>query len=153
MTSLERLTEADFDAVWTIFKSVFEHKYITEFRDAWNAKTPDLSFGFFDEQRILLGFLLTKTIQTDHQQIEFIGVSPWIQKGGVGTQLLRKVLTDAEERNYRVTLIPVNDEAIVRWYTKHGFRAWGPPRISPYTGDLEQVMAYTIQSSGRQIHS
>lgn len=153
MTTIEVLSEADFNAVWCIFQSVFEHKYITEFRDAWNERNSDLSFGFFDEQRVLLGFLLTKTIQTDHQQIEFIGVSPLIQKGGVGTQLLRKVLTDAEQRQYAVTLIPVNDEKIIGWYKKQGFQDFGRPRISEYTGDLEQVMIYTIQSSGRQTNS
>jgi ribosomal protein S18 acetylase RimI-like enzyme len=153
MTSLRLLSEPDFDAVWTIFKSVFEHKYITEFHVAWNARNPSLSFGIFDEQRILVGFLLTKEIQDKHQQIEFIGVSPLIQKGGIGTHLLRKVLDVSHERQFKVTLIPVNDDRIVGWYKKHGFMNWGEPRISPYTGDLEQVMVYDIQSSGRQTNS
>lgn len=154
MTSLRVLTESDFDAVWTIFKSVFEHKYITEFHDAWSSRNPSLSFGFFDEQCVLIGFLLTKQIQNNHQQIEFIGVSPLIQKGGIGTQLLRKVLFDATEHCYRVTLIPVNDERIIGWYKKHGFIFWGDPRISPYTGDIEHVMTYhLIQSSGKQTNS
>lgn len=150
MTSLYVLTESDFDAVWTIFKSVFEHKYITEFHVAWNSRTKDLSFGFFDEQRVLLGFLLTKTVQTHHQQIEFIGVSPIIQKGGVGTHLLRKVLDDSTKHKYMLTLIPVNDEHIIRWYRKHGFQMYGVPNVSPYTGELEQVMIYDIQSITHQ---
>ena len=153
MSSLEVLIESDFNAVWTIFKSVFEHKYITEFRDAWTRRNSDLSFGFFDEQRVLLGFLLTKMIQPNHQRIEFIGVSPIIQKGGVGTQLLRKVLQDAEQHQYAVTLIPVNDEKIISWYKKQGFQNCGEPRPSEYTGDLEQMMIYTIQSWGKQTNS
>ena len=152
MTSLRVLVESDFDAVWTIFKSVFEHKYITEFHDAWNARNKSLSFGIFDEQRILIGFLLTKEIRNNHQQIEFIGVSPFIQRGGIGTLLLRKVLTSAETEQYRVTLIPVNDERIIGWYKKHGFQNFGEPRVSPYTGDMEQVMVYDIQTSGSQTH-
>jgi ribosomal protein S18 acetylase RimI-like enzyme len=71
-------------------------------------------------------------------------VSPVIQKGGVGTRLLRKVLADAEQHQYAVTLIPVNDEKIINWYKKNGFQNYGEPRISPYTGDLEQVMLYDI---------
>ncbi len=154
MTSLQILDESDFDAVWTIFKSVFEHKYITEFHVAWTARNKDLSFGLFDEQRILVGFLLTKQMTEAHQQIEFIGVSPRIQKGGVGTHLLRKILEDSKESQYKVTLIPVNDEKIIAWYKKNGFQNYGEPRISPYTGDLEQVMIYdVIQSSGRQTNS
>ncbi|NBO61028.1 MAG: GNAT family N-acetyltransferase [Flavobacteriia bacterium] len=153
MTSLQILQESDFDAVWTIFKSVFEHKYITEFHVAWTTRNSSLSFGIFDEQRILVGFLLTKQIQNNHQQIEFIGVSPTIQKGGIGTHLLRKVLDDATHNHYMVTLIPVNDERIIGWYKKHGFQNYGQPRISSFTGDLEQVMIYDIQSSGRQTNS
>lgn len=147
------LTESDFDSVWTIFKSVFEHKYITEFHISWKSRNPRLSFGIVDEQRILIGFLLTKTIQEKHQQIEFIGVSPLIQQGGIGTHLLRRVLEDAELNRYRVTLIPVNDERIIGWYVKHGFQNSGDPTRSPYTGDLEQVMVYTSQSSGKQTNS
>lgn len=143
MTSLRLLTESDFNHVWTIFKNVFEHKYITEFQDVWKARDPNLSFGIVDEQRILVGFLLTKEIQNNHYQIEFIGVSPQIQKGGIGTLLLRKVLSLADSQQWKVTLIPVNDERIIGWYKKHGFLNWGEPRISLYTGDLEQVMIYT----------
>jgi ribosomal protein S18 acetylase RimI-like enzyme len=144
MTSLRVLSETDFNDVWTIFKSVFEHKYITEFKDAWSSRNPRLSFGIFDEQRILIGFLLTKEIRNNHQQIEFIGVSPWVQKGGVGTLLLRKILDDSHKQQYAVTLIPVNNEKIISWYKKHGFLNYGEPRISPYTGDLEQVMLYSL---------
>ncbi len=143
MTSVRLLTESDFNPVWTIFKNVFEHKYITEFQDVWKARDPNLSFGIVDEQRILVGFLLTKEIQNNHYQIEFIGVSPQIQKGGIGTLLLRKVLSIADSQQWKVTLIPVNDERIIGWYKKHGFSNWGEPRISSYTGDLEQVMIYT----------
>ena len=142
MTSLRILVEPDFDAVWTIFKSVFEHKYITEFHAAWTARNPSLSFGIFDEQRILVGFLLTKQMTENHQQIEFIGVSPRIQKGGIGTHLLRKILDDSKKGQYMVTLIPVNDERIIGWYKKHGFHKYGEPRISSFTGDLEQVMIH-----------
>jgi ribosomal protein S18 acetylase RimI-like enzyme len=142
MTSLSILSESNYTDVWDIFKSVFEHKYIVEFQDAWNARNPNLSFGIFDDQRTLIGFLLTKEIRNNHQQIEFIGVSPLIQKGGVGSQLLRKVLSTAIEKQFMVTLIPVNDEKIIGWYKKHGFQNHGNPRISPYTGDLEQVMVF-----------
>jgi len=148
MTSLRVLVDSDFQSVWTIFHSVFEHKYIREFQDVWKARNPPLSFGLFDDQQILVGFLLTKQLTETHQQVEFIGVSPTIQKGGVGTRLLRCLLDDSLQRSYTVTLIPVNDERIIGWYTKLGFQAYGKPRLSPYTGEMEQTMRYThIQSS------
>ena len=142
MTSLRFLIESDYDAVWTIFHSVFEHKYITEFHDVWDLRNPQLSFGLFDDQRILIGFLLTKQIQDNHQQIEFIGVNPQVQKGGVGTLLLRTVLEDCKQRQYIITLIPVNDERIIGWYKKNGFQEHGNPRLSKYTGEMEQVMIF-----------
>jgi ribosomal protein S18 acetylase RimI-like enzyme len=144
MTSLRLLTESDFHDVWTIFHSVFEHKYIREFQDVWTSRNSSLSFGLFDEQRILIGFLLTKQITEKHQQIEFIGVAPTIQKGGIGSRLLRFILDHSSQANYMVTLIPVNDDRIIGWYKKHGFRNYGDPRISSYTGELEQVMVYNI---------
>lgn len=155
MTSLRILRDTDFEDVWTIFKSVFEHKYITEFHDAWNTRNPNLSVGVFDEQCILVGFLLTKQLREKHQQIEFIGVSPFVQKGGVGTHLLRKILSEASLQGFVVTLIPVNDTKIISWYKKHGFRIHGDPKLSSYTGDVEQTMIYdlAIQTSGAHTHS
>lgn len=144
MARLEVLEERDYDAVWRIFHEAFEHKYITEFQDVWNQRHVELSFGIFDEQRILIGFLLTKQLHDTHLQIEFIGVSPTVQKGGVGTRLLRKILDVCKPRRYRVTLVPVNDEKIIGWYKKHGFQPFGNLTVSPYTGDLEQVMALQL---------
>jgi ribosomal protein S18 acetylase RimI-like enzyme len=148
MARLELLAEGDYAAVWKIFHDAFEHKYIQEFQDVWNARNIQLSFGIFDDQRILLGFLLTKQIQDKHQQIEFLGVSPKVQKGGVGTRLLRSLLDMCKPRDQLVTLVPVNDEAIIGWYKKHGFQPYGPPRISPYTGEIEQTMAVLFSHVG-----
>lgn len=145
MTSLRILLETDYNDVWTIFHNVFEHKYIKEFHVAWESRNPELSFGLFDEQRILIGFLLTKQIQQNHQQIEFIGVSPRVQKGGIGTHLLRAILDKSKTNHYMVTLIPVNDDRIIGWYKKHGFIFWGEPKISSFTGDLEQTMLYKVE--------
>jgi ribosomal protein S18 acetylase RimI-like enzyme len=144
MSFLRLLTESDFHDVWAIFQSVFEHKYIIEFQDAWDSRNTSLSFGFFDDQCVLIGFLLTKQIQDNHQQIEFIGVSPRIQKGGIGSRLLRCILDHSTQHKYMVTLIPVNDEKIIGWYKKQGFQNYGEPTLSPYTGEWEQTMIYRI---------
>lgn len=145
MPQLRILTDDDFSEVWNIFQSVFEHKYITEFQDSWNSRDKGLSYGVFDEQRILIGFLLTKQIQDQHQHIEFIGVHPIIQKGGVGSLLLRTVINYCQNHKIQLTLIPVNDEKIINWYKKNGFQPYGEPRTSPYTGDLEQTMRFTVE--------
>lgn len=145
MSSLRILSDDDYNDVWTIFHSVFEHKYIREFQDSWSSRNEGLSYGFFDEQRILIGFLLTKQIQDRHQQIEFIGVHPVIQKGGVGSILLRTVVNYCQNNKISLTLIPVNDEKIINWYKKNGFEPFGEPRLSPYTGELEQTMKFAVK--------
>jgi len=142
MSTIKILNESHYPMVWAIFHGVFEHKYITEFLDVWNARNKDLSIGVFDDQQILLGFLLTKQVQNSHQQIEFIGVNPTVQKGGVGTSLLRFIVDYCQQNGLTVTLIPVNDDKIIGWYKKNGFREYGAPVISKYTGDLEQTMIY-----------
>ena len=145
MLSISLLCDTHYNDVWNIFHSVFEHKYIREFQDSWNSRDKGLSYGVFDEQRILVGFLLTKQIKDQHQHIEFIGVHPIVQQGGVGSLLLRTVVNYCQNNKIQLTLIPVNNEKIIQWYKKNGFQPYGEPRISPYTGDLEQTMIFLVE--------
>lgn len=141
------LQEEHFDAVWTIFTAVFPTKYGEEFADAWIKRTLPISFGVFDTENILRGFVITnqKTIKTQH--IEFLGVDPTCQKGGIGTILLTRVLDTCLRRNYRITLVPIDDQRVIQWYTKYGFVVVGQPFLSSYTGDLEQCMEYKPRHS------
>jgi ribosomal protein S18 acetylase RimI-like enzyme len=133
----------DYDKVFNLFNSIFPTKYNIEFNDAWNARNKNLTFGAFDSNS-LLGFVLTRQISNNQQQIEFLGVDPTCQKGGIGTILLQKILNHCIQTKSRATLIPVNDPRIIHWYKKHGFNFYGEPFISPYTGDTEQIMQYVI---------
>jgi ribosomal protein S18 acetylase RimI-like enzyme len=136
------LLEEHFDAVWTIFTAVFPAKYGEEFFDAWTGRNPNLSYGVFDTSNTLRGFIITKQKDTRTQHIEFLGVDPTCQKGGIGTILLTRVLDICLRRHQRITLIPIDDLRVINWYKKQGFIAVGHHVLSPYTGDLEQLMEY-----------
>jgi ribosomal protein S18 acetylase RimI-like enzyme len=147
--SFRPLTSFDFDAAAAIFDAVFPAKYHIEFLDAWKLRDSNLSLGAFAEEgreatsSTLCGFILV-CVKEGGYRIEFLGVDPGAQKGGLGTTLLRRILDACIQRRSRASLIPVNDQRIIQWYKKHGFIEKGPPFISPYTGDVEQVMEYCV---------
>ena len=145
---IRMLTPGDYDALWSLFLVVFPVKYKNEFLDAWLARNPLLSLGAFGDDGTLHGFVITsqKDEAGSHEaphHIEFLGVRPTCQKGGFGTVLLGKVLDVCRKTHSRATLVPVNDPRIISWYKKHGFQDFGEPKVSPYTGDLEQTMLFS----------
>lgn len=142
------LREEHFDLVWDIFTAVFPAKYGDEFMDAWMDRNRNLSYGMFDSDGSLHGFLIATQTSSHTQKIEFLGVNPSCQKGGIGTQLLKLILDYCLRTNSRATLIPVNDPRIIHWYNKHGFVNYGQPFVSSYTGDIEQLMIFNHSASG-----
>lgn len=146
------LQEGHFDAVWTIFAAVFPTKYGEEFADAWLGRNPSISFGVFDKENTLRGFVLTNQKDTRTQHIEFLGVDPTCQKGGIGTILLTRVLDTCLRQTQRITLVPIDDPRVINWYKKQGFIVVGQPFLSSYTGDLEQVMEYSHVIPHKYIH-
>jgi GNAT superfamily N-acetyltransferase len=129
----------DYEGVMRLFTIVFPIKYKNEFLDCWLQRIPELSLGAFDDGGGLCGFVVSCP-RGDGVRIEFLGVDPTAQKGGIGTGLLSTVLDFCRHTQTRVTLIPINEPRVIRWYKRHGFSDCGSPQISPYTGDLEQVM-------------
>jgi ribosomal protein S18 acetylase RimI-like enzyme len=145
---VQPLIPADFDAAFQIFHGVFPAKYTIEFLDAWELRKRVLSLGAFTKQGRLLGFAVVCPKEEGRYQIEFLGVDPNCQKGGIGTLLLRRIQGPCVQEKFRLTLIPVNDERIIQWYKHNGFRDCGAPVRSAYTGDLEQLMEYRGVTAG-----
>jgi ribosomal protein S18 acetylase RimI-like enzyme len=164
--SIRNLEDHDFPPVWDIFKTAFPMKYGIEFQDAWRLRDKTLSYGAFvpsknhflsssveqttiadsfDETECLAGFIIVRWKPGDDWHIEFLGVNPQCQKGGIGTTLLHALLKFCQDTQSRATLIPVDDPRIIYWYKKQGFVECGAPRKSSYTGDLEQVMEFKSQ--------
>ena len=149
--SIRPLEGSDFDALIELFKVVFPIENKNEFLDAWLARNQRHSCGAFASgpgtcqgETQLLAFVVCTQKDDGLLHIEFLGVSPLCQGSGLGTVLLGKVLEFCRKTNSRATLIPVNDHRIISWYKKHGFRDYGAPRVSPYTGEMEQVMLFEV---------
>ena len=158
MPQLRVLSASDFPAMSKLFEALFPSKYMAEFFDAWKFRAQDLSLGAFDEGGTsLLGFILCCRKKGLGQggppriSIEFLGISPTSQKGGIGTILLRHILDVCDKTHSRATLVPVNDQRIIHWYKKHGFAFYGTPFVSSYTGDLEHLMMYGAQPSDQKL--
>ena len=141
MMNIRNLEDHDFPPVWDIFKTAFPMKYGIEFQDAWRLRDTKHSYGGFINN-CLAGFMLVRWKPDDDWHIEFLGVNPQCQKGGIGTTLLHALLEFCKQTKSRATLIPVEDERLIQWYKKQGFVDCGPPRKSSYTGDLEQLMEF-----------
>jgi predicted acetyltransferase len=124
---------------------VFPIQYKNEFLDAWLARNELLTLGAFSKEDRLIGFVIV-SLKSDHTLIEFLGVDPSYQKAGLGTTLLSHILRNS---NSRVMLIPVNEPRVICWYKKHGFEPCGAPRISPYTGEIEQTMVFLPAGSAK----
>ncbi len=141
-THFQILRLEDFSAVWDIFQKTFPSKYKDEFRQAWIHRATAYSWALWQkiqEGEVLLGFVITsyqKNLE-DSYHIHFLGVNPSVQKGGFGTTLLHKVIQQAAACKKAVSLYPVQNERLIRWYEKEGFSFHGKPTISPFTGDEE----------------
>lgn len=126
----------------------------------WMLRHTELSLGVFGGD-ILKGFVLCRQIQEGHLRIEFLGVNPTVQKEGIGTMLLKHVLLTVDSTVNRlrsspplggedilqfaaefkeITLIPVEDLRIIKWYQKYGFSLTGETHWNPFTQKEEDIM-------------
>jgi N-acetylglutamate synthase-like GNAT family acetyltransferase len=131
------LTLQDYGKVVDVFQSIFPEIYRKEFDMVWMLRHTELSLGMFDKN-VLKGFILCRQLEEGHLRIEFLGVNPKVQKEGIGTMLLKHVLQFATD--YRISLIPVEDSRIIKWYQKFGFCLTGNTQVNPFTGELEEIM-------------
>jgi len=140
-TTLRILRLEDFPVVKEIFQNTFPKTYDEEFHMSWLTRATAFSFGAF-QKNILCGFILTSYQEelNNSYHIHFLGIHPSVQKGGFGTTLLHKVIQQASVYKKPVSLIPLDNEQLIRWYEKQGFSFFGEPIVSPYTGEQERLM-------------
>lgn len=141
VTKLHMLRLEDFPAVWEIFQKTFPSKYIDEFRYAWIHRATAYSWATWQDN-VLQGFIITsfQAKLENSYHIHFLGIHPSVQKGGFGTTLLHKVIQQAKEQQKPISLYPIKDNKVIRWYEKQGFSFHGNPTISSFTGDEEHLM-------------
>jgi ribosomal protein S18 acetylase RimI-like enzyme len=140
-TNLRILRLEDFPAVKEIFQNTFPKTYEREFQLSWISRATAFSFGAF-EGKSLVGFVISsyQAELENSYHIHFLGIHPSVQKGGFGTTLLHNVIQAASEKKKSVSLIPLENERLIRWYEKQGFSFTGKVISSPYTGEQERFM-------------
>jgi len=71
----------------------------------------------------LIGFIVGVPFSEDYAKILMIGVKPSMQNKGIGSQLLRKLLTEFENRQF-LTIeleVAVSNTVAIKFYQKHNF--------------------------------
>ena len=107
---IRSLKQTDYASVKHLFQELFDLSEDPKFVKAWTHRSR--SIGFFD-RGVLVGAAIVR-----NTFLEYIFVSRLYQSAGIGSQLLRSVLKVTPN----IHLLPVSDEAVQKWYFKHGFR-------------------------------
>ena len=110
-------------------------------------RKPDITFWTGWENRVLVGCGALKQLDSTHGEIKSMRTSPSHRRAGVGTAILRHILSEAETRGYsRVSLetgsMPFFEPARML-YRRFGFRECEPfadykadPNSAFFTKDL-----------------
>ena len=117
------LREFDIIFVRQIFKKTFDNSELPYFNEAWNHRTREHSMGVWT-----YGKLIGVAIVRDNK-LEYICVDPEYQGKGVGTELLRYVLTLCPN----LYLHPADDPVLCKWYEREGFQLSNEVDYSTYT--------------------
>ena len=133
-TMIRSLKTTDYFVVKQLYQDLFDISEDPKFAKAWTQCDPDLSIGFFDRGVLVGAAIVRKTF------LEYIFVSSLYQNAGIGSQLLRSVLRNTPN----IHLLPVEDEAVQKWYMKYGFR------LSVQDGDYRVFTRHThnLRSKG-----
>ena len=114
--SIRPLTCLDYASIRDIFSELFVESEDAKFRVAWRHRSRSVSLGIY-KNKDLVGFALVKGTQ-----LAYIGIHRAYQAYGLGSKLLRAVMSSSFERSRNVHLIPVFDPKVINWYVKHGFK-------------------------------
>jgi len=104
------LRSTDYAAVKRLFREVFAESEDQYLYPIWRKRGD--SFGYW------IGDQLVGVALVHGARLEYLFVSPEEQGQGIGT----KLLATAMERYPVLNLTPVDDEELICWYEKKGFR-------------------------------
>lgn len=109
---IKPLKMEDFKEIKNIFYDTFDLCDDADFFRAWKHRNRQSSMGLYYNST-LIGFGLV--VET---RLWFLAVSARFRGGGTGTRLLMAIL----DTMTTCQLTPVNDQRIIAWYERHGFR-------------------------------
>lgn len=110
--AIKPLAMEDFKEIKNIFYDTFDLCDDADFFRAWKHRNRQSSMGLYYNST-LIGFGLV--VET---RLWFLAVSARFRGGGTGTRLLMAILDTMTS----CQLTPVNDQRIIAWYERHGFR-------------------------------
>ena len=111
------LTAQDYKSAKDIFEAAFKIKMPNS---TWRYKNTERSLGIFNNAGDLLGFILL----SGKSYISRIAVHPLFQNHGLGSKLLKAVLTKSCLDRQTVYLTPLNwEKPLIKFYCHHGFYA------------------------------
>ena len=125
MLFVNKLTSNDFPQIECIFKATFPRTDDADFANAWRTKECNYSLGLY-HKATLVGFAITclEAVASQKQaHLWFIAVDAAYRASGAGTQLLTAVIDAVVNcAEMPLALTPDNDERVINWYKRHGFR-------------------------------
>jgi ribosomal protein S18 acetylase RimI-like enzyme len=125
MYCVDPLTEYDYAQVEAIFLRTFPRTDDADFAAAWRTKECNYSLGLY-HKATLVGFAITclEAVASQKQaHLWFIAVDAAYRASGAGTQLLTAVIDAVVNcAEMPLALTPDNDERVINWYKRHGFR-------------------------------
>lgn len=98
-----------------LFEEVFDMSELSCFRHIWSKRCETRSIGVLYKD-VLVAFVLVDK----QRMIHYICVHPEFQNDGLGTSLLRHVLSQSSE-DRSLWLTTAADDRLVPWYGRHGF--------------------------------
>ena len=109
---LRVLRDIDYMVVKSLFYLNFHISEDPYFKEAWQNRTRDFSFGLWQD-----GCLIGIAVVCD-TKLEYICIEPTQQGHGWGSLLLQHVLSVCPT----LYLNPADDPSLCRWYERHGFQ-------------------------------
>lgn len=114
MVVIRKLRHEDYHVVRSLFNDVFDMSEDAGFVKAWKERASDRTVGCWYHGGSVVG----AAIVTNANLLAYIFVHPSFQNMGMGSLMLRHVLSVSKTLH----LVPVDDEKIITWYRRFGFR-------------------------------
>lgn len=106
------LRDIDYMVVKSLFYLNFHISEDPYFKEAWQHRTRDFSFGLWQDGCLIGIAVVCNT------KLEYICIEPTQQGHGWGSLLLQHVLSVCPT----LYLNPADDPVLCRWYERHGFQ-------------------------------
>jgi GNAT superfamily N-acetyltransferase len=132
------------DINYTVAKTIFQNNFFTTedpyFKEAWDNRSVDRSFGLWKE-----GCLIGLAIVCD-TKLDYICIDPAAQGCGWGSILLQHVLSVCPT----LYLNPADDPLLCKWYERHGFQLSNERVYPKWTRRCYVRHAYDTRSKARK---